>query len=106
MKRVKRRYLFVQIEGESIPSEREFIDAVWATTAKLYGDVGASSSGLSLISFDDKRGIGVLRVWLSAFPLVRASLATVTNIAGKTATINVLGVSGTIKSLWNREKSF
>ena len=106
MKRLKRRYLMVQVEGETIPSEREFIDAIWATIAKLYGDVGASSSGLSLISFDANRGIGVLRVWLSAVPVVRASLATVTNIAGKAATVHVLGVSGTIKSLWNREKSF
>jgi ribonuclease P/MRP protein subunit POP5 len=106
LKRLKRRYLMVQVEGEIIPSEREFIDAVWATIAKLYGDVGASSSGLSLISFDSKRGIGVMRVWLSAVPVVRASIATVTNIVGKQATINVLCISGTIKSLWNNEKSF
>jgi ribonuclease P/MRP protein subunit POP5 len=106
LKRLKRRYLIVQVEGEIIPSEREFIDAMWATIAKLYGDVGASSSGLSLISFDAERGIGVLRVWLSAAPLVRASLATVTNIVGKAATVHVIGVSGTIKSLWNREKTF
>ncbi len=96
----------VQVEGETIPYEREFIDAIWATIAKLYGDVGASSSGLSLISFDANRGIGVLRVWLSAVPVVKASIATVTNIAGKAATVHVLVVSGTIKSLWNREKSF
>ena len=106
MKRLKRRYLMVQVEGEIIPSEREFIDAVWATTSKLYGDVGASSSGLSLISFDCELGIGVLRVWLPAVPIVRASLATITNIVGKTVTVNMLGISGTIKSLWNREISF
>ena len=96
----------VQVERESIPSEREFIDAVWAAIAKLYGDVGASSSGLSLISFDVERGIGVLRVWLSALPIVKASLATITTVIGKPATVNVLGISGTIKSLWNKENSF
>jgi RNase P/RNase MRP subunit POP5 len=106
LKRLKRRYLMVQVEGEIIPSEREFIDAVWAAIAKLYGDVGASSSGLSLISFDVEQGVGVLRVWLSAVPVVRASLVTITNIVGKATTVNVQCVSGTIKSLWNREKSF
>ena len=90
----------VQLEGDSMPSERELIDAAWAAIAKLYGDVGASSSGLSLISFDAQRGVGVLRVWLPAVPMVRASLATVTSIAGKGITVHVIAISGTIKSLW------
>jgi len=104
LKRQKRRYLMVQVEGESTPSEREFIDAVWAAIVKLYGDVGASSSGLSLISFDAVRSIGVLRVWLSAVPTVRSSVATLTSITGKGTSVHVLAISGTIKSLWEREK--
>ena len=66
MKRVKRRYLALQLECEAMPAEREFIDAVWAAVTKLYGEVGASLTGLALIDFDVERKVAVLRVSLAA----------------------------------------
>ena len=48
MKRVKRRYLALQLECEVLPTEREFIDAVWASVTKLYGEVGASTDWVEL----------------------------------------------------------
>ena len=106
MKRLKRRYLMVKVEADIPPSDRELIDAVWASVTKLYGDVGASSTGLSLISFDAVRQISVIRVWLGALPMARASLATLTSINGRPVALHVISVSGTIKSLWNRENFF
>jgi ribonuclease P/MRP protein subunit POP5 len=100
LKRVKRRYLALQLECEGLPSEREFMDAVWAAVTKLYGEVGASFSGLSLINFDGERKIFVVRTSLVSFPMVRASLATVTAVAGKVASLHVLAVSGTLKALY------
>ena len=64
MKRVKRRYLALQIDCEAMPVEREFIDAVWAAVTKLYGEVGASLTGLALIEFNVERKVAVLRVSL------------------------------------------
>ena len=100
MKRVKRRYLALQLECEGMPAEREFIDAVWAAVTKLYGEVGASLTGLALIDFNEERKVAVLRVSLATLSLVRASLATITSIAGKEAAVHVLGVSGTLKALY------
>ena len=104
MKRVKRRYLALQLECEGMPDEREFIDAVWAAVTKLYGEVGASLTGLALIDFDVERNVAVLRVSLAALNILRASLATITSIGGKEAAVHVLGVSGTLKALYAHAK--
>ncbi len=100
MKRVKRRYLALKLESEALPSEREFMDAVWGAVTKLYGEVGASLTGLALINFDGERKIFVVRTSLTSFPMIRASLAAVTIVAGKAASVNVLAVSGTLKALY------
>ena len=100
MKRIKRRYLALQLECEGVPTERELMDAIWAAITKLYGEVGASLTGLALIDFDLERKVAVVRVSLVALGMVRASLATVTSIAGKEAAVHVLAVSGTLKALY------
>ncbi len=104
MKRVKRRYLALQLDCEQLPSEREFIDAVWAAVTKLYGEVGASLTGLTLINFDAERKIAVIRLALVAQNTVKASLATITSLAGREASIHVLAVSGTLKALYSNVK--
>jgi ribonuclease P/MRP protein subunit POP5 len=101
LKRVKRRYIALRLECDGLPSEREFMDAVWAAVTKLYGEVGASLTGLSLINFDGERKIFVVRTSLVSLAMVRASLATVTVVAGKVASLNVLAVSGTLKALYS-----
>jgi RNase P/RNase MRP subunit POP5 len=86
LKRMKRRYLALQLECEILPCEREFMDAVWAAVTKLYGEVG-------------ERKIFVVRTSLASLPIVKASLATVTGVAGRCASVHVLSVSGTLKAL-------
>jgi ribonuclease P/MRP protein subunit POP5 len=100
LKRTKRRYLALKLESETIPSERELMDAVWGAVTKMYGEVGASQTSLALIRFDVEKKILVIRTSLVTLPSVRASLATITNVAGKEAAMHVLGVSGTLKSLF------
>jgi len=99
LKRVKRRYLALEIErGEGLGS-REFLDAVWGAVTRLYGEYGASKTGLTLIDYDVERGFGVVRVLLSAVPMVRASLASITSINGKPVAVHVVTISGTLKAL-------
>ena len=103
MKRAKRRYLLLQVESEGSPTGRELLDAVWAAVTKLYGEVGASQAGLSLVDYDEERKTAVLRVWLAAMQQVRASLASITRLVGTDSAVHVLAISGTLKSL--REKT-
>ena len=104
MKRVKRRYLALQVECEVLPTEREFINAVWAAVTRLYGEVGASQTSLSLIDFDVERKVAVIRVSLATLNMVRAALATMTSVAGKETSVQVLSVSGTLKALYSGAK--
>ena len=75
------------------------MDAVWGAVARLYGEVGASMTSLALINLDMERKVVVIRTSLATLDNVRASLASLTSVAGKEAGVNVLGVSGTIKAL-------
>ena len=104
MKRVKRRYLAVKIDTEILPNEREFIDAVWSSITKFYGEVGASQTGLSLIDFNAQERLAVIKVSLASLGVVRASLAAMTNILGREASLQVLSVSGTLKALYSGAK--
>lgn len=99
MKRVKRRYLALQIDSDSAPSPKELMDAIWSAVVKLYGEVGASQTSLSLIEYNAEKKVAVIRTALAKVNLVRASLATITSVAGKDAALHVLAVSGTIKAL-------
>jgi RNase P/RNase MRP subunit POP5 len=101
LKRVKRRYLAVQLECDGLPTEREFMDALWASATRLFGEVGASLTGLALINLDAQRKVYVVRCLLASLPVVRASVACVTSVAGVQASVHVLVVSGTLKALYS-----
>ncbi len=82
-----------------MPTEKEFMDAVWGSVSRLYGEFGASRTSLALINLDFERKVAVVRTSLETLDFVRASLATITSVAGKEAAVHVLAVSGTIKAL-------
>ncbi len=82
-----------------MPSEREFIDTIWNSFLRIYGEFGASQSGLSLMSYDADSKSAVIRSSLSALSMVRSSIALITSLAGSKGSIHVLAISGTIKSL-------
>jgi len=104
LKRIKRRYLALEVECETFPTDREFIDAVWASVTNLYGEVGASLTGLTLIDFDIERKLAVVRASLVTLNTLKASIATINSIAGKDAAVHVLAISGTLKALYANKK--
>lgn len=99
MKRIKRRYLALQVDSDGAPTPKEFMDAVWGAVTRLYGEYGASLTGLTLIDYDEEKKTAVIRSALEAVSMVRAALASITLVAGREAAVHVLAVSGTIKSL-------
>ncbi len=104
MKRSKKRYLLLQIDADVVPSQREFLEAVWGSITKTFGENGASLTNLSLIDYDEEGKSVIVRVSLHALQLVRVSLALITRIAQVDAAVHVVRISGTIKSLKQRKR--
>lgn len=104
LKRVKRRYLALEIDSKEPISSSELIDAVWNAVGKLYGEYGASRTGLKLIDYDPERRFLVVRAAHTAVEMVRTALASITRIGSKPVAIHVLAVSGTIKALYKKTK--
>lgn len=97
--RPKRRYLMLQLDGDCVPEEREFLDAVWHSVGQVYGECGASVAGLALIWYDREVGRAVLRVSLGALGMVRVGLVLLRCVGDCALAVHVVGVSGTLKAL-------
>ncbi|MGQ9530957.1 MAG: Rpp14/Pop5 family protein [Candidatus Bathycorpusculaceae bacterium] len=99
---MRRRYLALKIESDETFSSKEFMDAVWSAVSKLYGEYGASQTGLAMINYDVEKEFAVIRTAHTAVNIVRTALASITKIGNKPAAIHVLTISGTIKALYKR----
>lgn len=104
LKRMRRRYLALKIDSNETFSSRDFMDAVWNAILKLYGEHGASRSGLTLIDYDAEKRLAVIRTTHTTVEMVRAALASITKIRDKPVAIHVLTVSGTIRALYKKIK--
>ena len=102
MKVVKRRYLAVSIDSIEPVCSRDFMDAVWSSVSRLFGEYGASQAGLSLIDYDEARRLAIIRTGHKTLDMARTALASVTSIGKKPVGLHVLAVSGTIKALHKR----
>ena len=99
MKKIRRRYLLVEIDFDGTLTQGDFLDAVWASVVRLYGEFGASQAGLALVDFDEEKRTAILRVSLTNLQQIRAAVATITRIAGREAAVHVKAISGTLMSL-------
>jgi RNase P/RNase MRP subunit POP5 len=99
LRKLKRRYLALKIDSNETFSSKDFMEAVWSAVSKLYGEYGASQTGLALIDYDMEKGFAIIRTVHTAVNIVRTALASITKIGNKPAAIHVLIVSGTIRAL-------
>ncbi|MCW3981895.1 MAG: Rpp14/Pop5 family protein [Candidatus Bathyarchaeota archaeon] len=90
----------LQTEGEGDFGEKEIIDALWGAVYQLFGEVGASQTGLRWSRrVEILEGILVVRCSHKALSFVRAAAASITEVKGKRAAVRVIAVSGTLKGL-------
>lgn len=104
LKKERRRYLALEIDSEETFSSKELMNALWSAVLKLYGEYGASKTGLTLIDYNPQKKLAVIRVVHTAIENVRAAIASITKIGEKPAAIHILVVSGTIKALYKKLK--
>jgi RNase P/RNase MRP subunit POP5 len=80
------------------------MDGVWSAITRLYGEHGASQTGLTAIHYDIERRFALIRVTNVTCDTVRAALATITKIGDKPVSVHVIAVSGTIKAVYKKVK--
>ena len=92
------------LEDEKIEEIEELIKAINSRVLYLYGVVGASEINVRLLKqyvylYSNDRVIkGILSCHSNAVEKLRYALTTIKEVGGGKVSINVLGVSGTIKS--------
>ncbi len=102
LKRTKRRYLALQVDSTETFDQAQLMNALWNVITKLYGEHGASRTGLTLIEYNPDEKLAVIRTNNTALNMTRASIATITKIGEKPVAIHVLAISGTIKALYKK----
>lgn len=102
LRKMRRRYLALKIDSNETFSSREFMGGVWDVILKLYGEYGASRTGLALIDYDTEKKFAILRTAHTTLSMVRAALASITKIGDKPVAVHVLKVSGTIRALYKK----
>ena len=93
--RAKKRYLAFELISEGPASRIDLVKEVAFSASSLLGDVTASECEIKVLGFEDWKGI--IQCSHIRVKETRASLATLTRIGGKRATLHILGTSGTIK---------
>ncbi|NWF86436.1 hypothetical protein HXY32_01255 [Candidatus Bathyarchaeota archaeon] len=106
MNKVRRRYLALEIKAAKMTDSKEFINTVWSAILKLYGEYGASRTGLTLINYDIAKRFAVIRTLHSAVEMIRTALASVTRIGDEPAAVHIVAVSGTLKGLYEKTKQY
>ena len=93
--RAKKRYLAFELICEEPANRSDLIKEVMSSVSALLGDVIASECDIKVLGFEDCKG--VIQCAHTRVKETRASLAALTKINGKRATLHILGTSGTIK---------
>jgi ribonuclease P/MRP protein subunit POP5 len=94
--RIKRRYISFLLESEGILEPKDLLAEIYSAQISLMGDLGAAANKLRLICFSGR--FGLLRCNHDRIQDTRALLATINAVNGIRVIIQVIGVSGTIKS--------
>jgi len=103
MVKEKHRWVIIEVIGDEL-SKEELIKAINQKIYELFGTIYGSRVIYKLIEFDKSRGIGIIRVNLSALDMLRTVFLFLKEINGKKMLINDLLVSGTLKALQTKLK--
>jgi len=100
--RERNRYIAFEIITDSDLSRDEVVKAIWISVLKFLGELNASRTSLWVMSWNDEKKNGILKVSHKSVDEVKAALTLVKEINGKRVIFHILGVSGTVKKTRER----
>lgn len=91
--------MLVKIIADRAPTKDEFQEALLATATRFFGQMGMAKMRPSITRYDERDWTAVIGVRAEGVEDLRASLALVTEVAGRQAAVLVVQSAGTIRSL-------
>jgi ribonuclease P/MRP protein subunit POP5 len=98
----RKRYIAFKVISEEQHNKQAIFDAISKSILTLRGSHRPNKINLRLLEYDQQSGQGILVCGHKLVDLVRQSISTGIKIADKPATIRVIGVSGTIRRLYQK----
>jgi RNase P/RNase MRP subunit POP5 len=80
------------------------MNTLWDALIQLFGEYGASQTNLTMIRYNHEGNSAIVRCSHRALEMVKASIASITEINGKPAAVHVNRVSGTLKALLKKNQ--
>ena len=99
VKREKQRYVGFAIFSPDKPTKREVNNEFWKEYTNLFGTIGAASSGMYLIEYDEEEKRGIVRIRHDMINNLTICCALIRGINNQKSIVHRIGVSGTIKGV-------
>jgi|Deesub1362A_J573_1020465.scaffolds.fasta_scaffold04273_4 ribonuclease P/MRP protein subunit POP5 len=96
MKDERFRYLAVKIHSEKEIRKEEFVKEMWSSAYSLLGDLGVSKMNLRVVRYDYP--FAVIRCSHKSVKMLSAVLGCMKEVDEKEICVQILGISGTIKT--------
>ena len=93
--RGKKRYIAFELISEGSVCRSDLVKEIMSSASSLLGDVISSECDIKILGFENWKGI--IQCSNNRVKETRASLASLTRINGKRATLHIFGISGTVK---------
>lgn len=99
VKPVRRRYMAFKVSGTHNFSKRDLYNAFTQKMLNVFNKSEIGEGPIRVIRYDQLAGLGIIRCGHKSVDKVKLVLKKVRIISGKPVTIDVIGVSGTIRAL-------
>ncbi|MDH5770191.1 MAG: hypothetical protein OEZ25_02730 [Candidatus Bathyarchaeota archaeon] len=98
VKPARRRYIAFKVSGTHIFSKRDLYNE-FTQMLNVFNKSEIGDRTIRVIRYDQLAGLGIIRCGHKSVDKVKLVLKKVRTISGKLVTIDVIGVSGTIRAL-------
>lgn len=95
--RQRNRYLNFRIVSDIPISRKDAVDAIWSSFVSMWGQVGASKTGMWVMDYIPQTKNGIVKVNHNSVKQLRSAISSVTAISGARARIDVKRSSGTLR---------
>lgn len=97
--RPKKRYIAFKVFSSGVVTKKDVIDAILSEAVSLFGEIRTADFGLWILEFNKEQRTGFLVCNHRCKEEVVSSLTLIGSIKRQKVSFQVVGVSGTIKSL-------